>query len=264
MVLAWDASFPDATALASRCGTIKGDCHFVYDASTDTEQDVEYPIDDLTHENLGKSVYALLRESLASGRFRPNTRLRIRDLASQLGTSVTPVRDAILQLSKEEALILRSPRDIRVPVLSVEKFLEIRAIRLELEGLGAATAAMRIDNAQLQHLEDLLARNEQAIKDGDLTAALQWNQEFHLGLADAAGMPTLRCFIDRLWMQTAPLIAAAYESFSENMRVGHHRDIMRALKDRDSDGARRAIRDDILEGGEKMLEYIRSHQAHDD
>ncbi|AJX94470.1 GntR family transcriptional regulator [Burkholderia pseudomallei] len=225
---------------------------------------MEYPIDELEHENLGKSVYALLRESLATGRFRPNTRLRIRDLAAQLGTSVTPVRDAILQLAKEEALVLRSPRDIRVPVLTVEKFLEIRAIRLELEGLGAATAAMRIDPKTLTYLEDLLAHNEQAIEEGDMSAALQWNQAFHLGLADAASMPTLRGFIDRLWMQTAPLIAAAYESFSESMRVGHHRDILRALRDRDSDGARRAIRDDILEGGEKMLEFIRSFRSTDD
>lgn len=221
---------------------------------------MEYPVDELAHENLGRSVYALLRESLSSGRFRPNTRLRIRDLAGQLGTSVTPVRDAILQLAKEEALVLRSPRDIRVPVLTIEKFLEIRAIRLELEGLGAATAAMRIDRQTLKRLEELLAQNEQAIEVGDITAALQWNQAFHLGLADAACMPTLKSFIDRLWMQTAPVIAAAYESFSENMRVGHHRDILQALRDRDSDGARRAIRDDILEGGEKMLEYLRRLQ----
>jgi DNA-binding GntR family transcriptional regulator len=221
---------------------------------------VNYPIQTLMHSNLGQSVYGVLRESLASGRFKPNTRLRIRELAEQLGTSVTPVRDAILQLAQEEAVVLRSPRDIRVPVLTVEKFLEIRAIRLELEGLGAANAARNIDSKTFARLNELLTANEEAIVHNNLSLALQCNQAFHLGLAEAARMPTLKGFVDRLWMQTAPVIGAAYESFSENMRVGHHRGILTALRDRDSDGARNAIRDDILEGGEKMLLYIRDQQ----
>lgn len=58
---------------------------------------MNHPLDSLVHVNLGKSVYAMLREALAAGRFQPNDRLRIRELALQLGTSVTPVRDAMLR-----------------------------------------------------------------------------------------------------------------------------------------------------------------------
>ena len=105
---------------------------------------MNHSLDSLVHVNLGKSVYAMLRDALAAGRFQPNDRLRIRELALQLGTSVTPVRDAMLQLVQEEALVLRSPRDFRIPVLSVARYLEIRALRLELEGLGAAEAAQAV------------------------------------------------------------------------------------------------------------------------
>ena len=215
-----------------------------------------HQLDNLSHVNLGKSVYATLREALAAGRFQPNDRLRIRELALQLGTSVTPVRDAMLQLVQEEALVLRSPRDFRVPVLSVARYLEIRALRLELEGLGAFEAARRIDDASLADLERLLLANEEAIARHDLAAALQCNQAFHLGLAQAAGMPTLKRFVDHLWMQTAPLIAAGYASFSPDMRVGHHRAIISALRQRDSAAARRAIEQDILDGGTQMLAYV--------
>ncbi|MED5595816.1 GntR family transcriptional regulator [Janthinobacterium sp. P210006] len=213
-------------------------------------------LDSLVHVNLGKSVYATLRDALAAGRFQPNDRLRIRELALQLGTSVTPVRDAMLQLVQEEALVLRSPRDFRVPVLSVARYLEIRALRLELEGLGAFEAAQRIDDATLADLERLLQANEDAIARHDLAAALQCNQAFHLGLAQAAGMPTLKRFVDHLWMQTAPLIAAGYASFSPDMRVGHHHAILVALRQRDGAAARRAIEQDILDGGTQMLAYV--------
>jgi len=216
-----------------------------------------YQLDHLSHANLGKSVHARLREALAAGRFRPNDRLRIRELALQLGTSVTPVRDAMLQLVQEEALVLRSPRDFRVPVLSVARYLEIRALRVELEGLGAAMAAQRIDATTLAQLEQLLLDNEDAIVRQDLAGALQCNQAFHLGLAQASGMPTLKRFVDHLWMQTAPLIAAGYAAFTPTMRVGHHRAIIDALHARDGNAARQAMVRDILDGGAQLLAYVR-------
>ena len=216
-----------------------------------------FQLDQLAHANLGKSVHARLREALAAGRFRPNDRLRIRELAMQLGTSVTPVRDAMLQLVQEEALVLRSPRDFRVPMLSEARYLEIRALRVELEGLGAAMAARHIDGATLAQLEQLLLANQEAIARQDLTGALQCNQAFHLGLAQASGMPTLKRFVDHLWMQIAPLIAAGYAAFTPTMRVGHHRAILDALHARDGEAARQAMARDILDGGAQLLAYVR-------
>ena len=216
-----------------------------------------YQLDQLSHANLGKSVHARLREALAAGRFRPGDRLRIRELALQLGTSVTPVRDAMLQLVQEEALVLRSPRDFRVPMLSEARYLEIRALRVELEGLGAAMAARHIDGATLAQLEQLLLANQEAIARQDLAGALQCNQSFHLGLAQASGMPTLKRFVDHLWMQIAPLIAAGYAAFTPTMRVGHHRAILDALHARDGEAARQAMARDILDGGAQLLAYVR-------
>ncbi|OPH17657.1 GntR family transcriptional regulator, partial [Azospirillum brasilense] len=64
----------------------------------------------LEHDNLGGTIYQKLCEALMKGAFKPNDRLKIRDLADRLGTSVTPVRDAILRLVQDQALVLRSPR----------------------------------------------------------------------------------------------------------------------------------------------------------
>ena len=68
---------------------------------------MSYPLDAITHTYLGSNVYAQLRNALITGGLKPDDRLRIRELAAQLGTSVTPVRDAILQLAKEKALVLK-------------------------------------------------------------------------------------------------------------------------------------------------------------
>lgn len=219
-----------------------------------------YPLPDLQHTRLGSSIYQLLRDALISGRFQPDDRLRIRELAEQLGTSVTPVRDAILQLAREQALEMRSPRDIRVPQLSPAQYLEIRSIRLALEGLAAETAAHRASAAQLDALEANIRANLAAIDNGDLGQALQLNQAFHYALAELAGMPLLCGMLDSLWMRTGPLIARAYGSFNRRMAIDHHWQVLHALRAGDGPAARQAICSDILDGNEKMLGFIEARQ----
>lgn len=198
----------------------------------------------------------MLREALIMGRLKPDDRLRIRELAAQLGTSVTPVRDAILQLAKEQALVLKTPRDIRVPHLTLEQFIEIRTLRVSLEGSAALHAALLMTPDKLGELDSNIAQNLQAIADNDLSAALRLNSGFHLMLAQMADMPLLSQFIGSLWMRTGPLIAQAYGHFSRQMAIEHHQDVVAALRQQDGAAAQHAIQQDILDGSETMLPFI--------
>ncbi|MHC8326992.1 GntR family transcriptional regulator [Pseudomonas sp. LB1P83] len=217
---------------------------------------MSYPLDAITHTYLGSNVYSQLRNALITGGLKPDDRLRIRELASQLGTSVTPVRDAILQLAKEKALVLKTPKDIRVPVLDSAAYLEIRTLRLNLEGLGAETAARLATSSDLARIDANIQRNLEAINNNDLPEALRLNSEFHFLIAEAARMPLLRSYLDSLWMRAGPLIAQAYAHFSLTMAIEHHVEILDALRHQDAAAAKHAIQTDILDGNQKMLEFI--------
>ena len=208
------------------------------------------------NSHLGSNVYLLLRESLISGKLKPDDRLRIRELAEHFGTSVTPVRDAILQLSKEHALVMKSPRDIRVPVLTRQQYLENRSIRIELEGLAAYSAAKKVTNKDLELLEKNINENSLAIHEKDLGKSLVLNSAFHIMLASIAEMPLLESFISTLWMRTGPLVAVAYKHFSEEMAIHHHWEVLEALKENDSEIAKYAIHSDIYNGNQMMVRYI--------
>ena len=215
-----------------------------------------YPFDAITHTYLGSNVYSQLRNALITGSLKPDDRLRIRELASQLGTSVTPVRDAILQLAKEKALVLKTPKDIRVPVLDSAAYLEIRTLRLNLEGLGAETAARLATSNDLKRIDANIQLNLEAINNSDLPEALRLNSEFHFLIAEAARMPLLRSYLDSLWMRAGPLIAQAYAHFSLTMAIEHHIEVLNALRQQDAAAAKHAIQVDILDGNQKMLEFI--------
>ncbi|MBP2171413.1 DNA-binding GntR family transcriptional regulator [Erwinia toletana] len=222
---------------------------------------MNYPLSSISHSSLGTTVYDMLRQALICGQFRPNDRLKIRDIAMQVDTSVTPVRDAILQLAKEQALEMRTPKDIRVPQLDASQYAEIRTLRLEMEGFAAEKAAELITPADLHAIERNISDNMQVIAAGDLSQALRLNSEFHLLLACSAQMPLLSHFINSLWMRAGPLVAEAYTYFSQRMAIEHHHDILQALKNRDGQAARRAIQEDILDGNQKMVEFLRASRG---
>ena len=213
---------------------------------------MDFEFKTIDHNNLGEVVYQNIAEALIKGALRPGARLKIRDLAQEMGTSVTPVRDAILRLVHEGALLLKSPRDIRVPVLQQERYLEIRTIRLKLEGLAAERAATIAEPADIKRLEALVGENERALSAREFARATEINQVFHFELANIAAMPILRGILHNLWLQMGPVISAAYADGGRTM-IEHHYVVLDAVRRHDAQAAKQAIRDDILQGGGVIL-----------
>lgn len=202
--------------------------------------------------NLGDQTYEVLVDALMKGTLHAGDPIRIKETAAQLGTSITPVRDAVLRLVNDEALVMRNARDIRVPTISAAEYIEIRNIRMELEGLAAEQAARNATAADIARLEDLLQQNERAIKKRDHAAGTAANQAFHAELAAVGQAPILRGVLRRLWMRSGPFISDAYRR-GGTMLNEHHDAILTAIKAKDSARAREAVRRDILEGSNAVL-----------
>ncbi|NRP72533.1 HTH-type transcriptional regulator McbR [Ensifer psoraleae] len=209
----------------------------------------------LNHANLSDTVYATLCDALIKGRFNPGDRLKIRDLAEQLGTSVTPVRDAILRLSHDDALVFQTARNIQIPHMTKARYLEIRAIRLRLEALAAETAASVASQKDIQDVRRILDANEKALAEGDRLAGAELNQAFHFQLATIAKLPTLHSILRRLWLQIGPLIADVYLAGGRDM-IDYHYAVLEALEHHRPKDAAEAIMSDILNGGKVLLDKV--------
>lgn len=209
----------------------------------------------IEHDNLSSTVYATLCDALIRGRFQPGDRLKIREIAEQLGTSVTPVRDAILRLAHDEAIVFRSPRDIRIPEMTRARYVEIRAIRLRLEALAAETAAALATKADVARLEEILRQNEEALAEGDRLRGTTLNQSFHFQMPKIARLPVLNGVLHRIWLQMGPVIADSYGSGGRTM-IEYHYPIVEALKRHDPAAAADAIVNDINLGGQVILAHV--------
>ncbi|WP_208021438.1 GntR family transcriptional regulator [Paracoccus versutus] len=218
--------------------------------------EAKFDLEAIPRENLGQVVYAQLSDALVKGRFPPNTRLTIRELASSLGTSVTPVRDAVLRLIQDEALILRSAREVRVPVLKPERYNELLKVRLRIEGLAARECALKASPDDIEALQLLAKQNDEAISNRETEASFDLNQTFHFKIAEIADVPLLHGFLHRIWLQAGPVIAESQRDCS-TLTIDEHYRFVEAVRARDPDAAERAMVTDVGNGSKVMLDYLR-------
>jgi DNA-binding GntR family transcriptional regulator len=208
---------------------------------------------DAADTSLRQQVYASLREALTSGRFAPGQKVTFRYVAGELGVSLTPVREAMRRLVAEGAFEMNPNRSVRVPLMTRDKVLELRDIRMELEGLAAAKAALAATRNQIAGIrraarEIIVARNR-----GDGATDRQKVREFHFAVYAAAGQPTLLRLIEGLWLQTGPYMNLLYPDFISSSRgpAGRQR-LIEALQVRDATAARREMENDIR----RALSYV--------
>lgn len=218
-------------------------------------------IQPLEQGNLSARAYVALREGLIAGRFRPGQRLIMQELAEQLGTSVTPVREACLRLVSERGLELRSGRFVTVPPMTLARYMEVRTIRLALEGLAAGLAAENATAQEIARLEEIQAVFEEVDHAGDPELAFRYNRDFHFAVYRLSRMDMLVAHIESLWVSMGPMLTVFFRE-GEHKYVGaaEHQNVIRALREKNATKARTAMERDLILGGEDFLRFLRTHE----
>jgi GntR family colanic acid and biofilm gene transcriptional regulator len=209
-------------------------------ASTITETCVDFPM--APKGGLTGFVERALKQALMAGQLKPGERLVTRELAARLGTSPTPVREALLKLVAAGALETTPSQAFQVPMMSARRYREIADIRRAVEGLAAERAAQAMTPARAAELTAINDRYRAARRAGDVSAALRLNQTFRFTLYDAAEMPTLLALIEGLWLQIGPNLNFLFPR-PAGVDLGRHvyDDLLEALQNGDHAAVRRAI-----------------------
>jgi DNA-binding GntR family transcriptional regulator len=212
--------------------------------------------------SLSARIYNKIREGLIVGNFAPGERLLMQDLAVQLGTSVTPVREACLRLVSEQALELRSGRFVTVPEMRRERYLQIASIRIALEGLAAELAVDHVVAEDIERLGEIHRQFVEGERSGDLEAARRHNREFHFGVYRLSSMSMLIGQIESMWVSMGPILNVFYREVSHDyVGAEEHQNLLNALKNGKKKAARTAIEQDITRAGRSFLKYFDSVEA---
>jgi DNA-binding GntR family transcriptional regulator len=139
----------------------------------------------IEHQTLNDRAYAAIKKGLMSGQFKPGEVLTIRQLAHDYGISATPVREALQRLVAEHSLELLRNRSIAVPILTLDKFVELRRIRCLLEGLAAELATPHFRDSDLARLESTIVEIDRDINDKNAAGYLREANDGHRKIVTA-------------------------------------------------------------------------------
>jgi DNA-binding GntR family transcriptional regulator len=208
---------------------------------------------------------------LRDGRFGPGAKLKLRDLAQEFGTSLTPVRDALNRLVAERVVEIARNRTVFVPIPLASEVREIRRIRMELEGFAAAEAVTHITDAEVKKVVQFQNEYLRARQSGDVVRMQVANTAFHFAIYKAARMPLLLEMIENFWLRNGPLQRLLHQMGPDSSSPSntHHQEIVAGLQERDANKARQGIRDDIAYPTDAIIvalseirETARSHSPH--
>ena len=207
-----------------------------------------------TTGSVSQHVYRTLRQLLITGGFRPSEGVSLRTLASRLGTSAMPVREAVNRLIAEQALQMLPNRQVIVPGMTRRKFFELTRVRQMLEGMVAGDACDNMTDALLHQLEADHKKLLRALKSAAVGEILTRNKDFHFSLYRAARPEVLLPMIEGLWMQTGPFQALSLSRQKALWRGHRHTALLSALRARDRQSVINEIEGDIKDVADMLTQ----------
>lgn len=203
-----------------------------------------------------RAVYERLHGAIVRGDLRPNERLVEADLASRLGVSRTPIRECLQRLAVE-GLVANRRRGWTVLEHSPEDIREIYDLRAALEGYAARLAAERVSPGQAEAIAALAAIDPSTYAEPPRTGFVEYNQQFHDMVVDAAGNSRLVETIRRTREYYFNYrIAAVYGVADVAAAIDGHTAIASAIGRRDAGKAERLTREHVYEALELAVHKL--------
>jgi DNA-binding GntR family transcriptional regulator len=192
-------------------------------------------------EKLSTVAYGAVLDMILRGTIAAGELVTERQIATRLGMSRTPVREAVRRLEGEGTLERQRDGSLVVRPYSMEDFLHALAVRRLLEGEAARLAAGKVSREVLDAARERIARLR---SEGLGDVARQGDRDFHAAIAEASGNPVLATAISDLRKRTAMFRLGRLPERIDQV-CDEHLTIVEALASGDGDTARAAMQTHI-------------------
>jgi DNA-binding GntR family transcriptional regulator len=193
---------------------------------------------------LRDDVYLRVRDAIVDGTLAPGEQLRDQELATWLGVSRTPVREALLRLQQAGLVASLPGRSTLVAALDTRAARDAQAVVASMHELAVRVAVGRLTPEDLAAMRDANARFAAALEAGDPDAALAADDELHGIPVAAAANAALAAVLDQFTPVLRRVERLRFGSLSGRSSVALHARLI-----------------DLCEAGERDAAAEVSHQT---
>ena len=198
----------------------------------------------LTSATLRFQTSEKIRAGILSGSLKPGERLVERELAQQLGTSLTVVREALVQLETEGFITKRPNSATYITQLGPSEIAQILVVRRVLEAFAFEEAARKATDERIHILEKLHLEAVQAARASDYQAYIHADLLWHDAVWQTTANESLRGALKRLVLPLfgfSAILVASREGFDLRQDAYSHLPVLEAIRKRDPAATRRAF-----------------------
>jgi DNA-binding GntR family transcriptional regulator len=194
--------------------------------------------------SLRRQIADRVRQAILDGTLQPGERLVERDVAARFGTSLTAVREAVVQLETEGFISKRPNAFTQVTQMQRQDVARIFAVRRALEGLAFGEAASRVTPEGIRQLKDLHDQAIAAAERDDSQEYIRRDLAWHEAVWQISGNEILVAHLRRLLLPLfgfSAIRVAAQKGFDLMKDAGSHKSLLVAIESGKPHRARRAF-----------------------
>jgi phosphonate utilization transcriptional regulator len=216
----------------------------------------------LQSSSLANVVQQEIERAILAGEHAPGTKLIEATLATKLGVSRGPVREAFRML--EEAGLVRTEknRGVYVRDIPMDEAVEIFDLRAAMDELVGRQLAAHITTAQLKEVRGLVDAMEKAVKADDAYNYHLLNLKFHDRLVEMAGNRKLTSIYRKLIKELSLFRRLNLaDGWLLPISAGEHRGILKAISSGDPDAAGKAMFQHVMDSKDRTIQNDLRRQA---
>lgn len=189
-----------------------------------------------------KEAYLKLRDWILDGTLEPGTQLRDKELATQMGVSRTPIREALLLLEDEGFVQTKPNRATLVSAIDFHNAFHLYSIAWTLEDLALSQAFESITDLHIQTMQEANERFIQKMREHDRLAALEADHDFHLVFIRLARNKELEKVLFAIKQKLKRLDLYYFEQVKDaDLSYKEHAQVIEALQKKDLYLAKNAV-----------------------
>ena len=207
-------------------------------------------------------AYAELRRRIVENEMPAGSVILEQHLATLLGMSRTPVREAMIRLANEGLVEVRPRHGFRILPIEAKDMVEIYAILTALEAAAAETLARDgVAAEDLAALEAAVASMDAALEADDLDAWAASDERFHKLLVSLTGNRRLLGIVDMFWDQAHRVRMVTLRLREKPIGSNRdHRAVVEAIRRGDPETARARHASHRLAAGRVLVELLEKYR----
>lgn len=196
--------------------------------------------------NLSQQAYKHIKHMILNLEIKPGDRIPEESIANQLGSSRTPIREALRKLENDGLIFLYPKCFAEVAHYDEDTIRHIGELRLAQDILAAQLALYYGSNADFSKLRQLAQKCENEARTGNIYNRIKLDIDFHLGIAQISRNQILIKSQQQLYLRIHLIQISKYTDIKNSLKqIQHHQEIIDALINGDSQKVREVICDHL-------------------